>query len=51
LPVIFLVAGQFVGIILINIWILLGLGAFLAAIAWILINGSFQKINYESMLR
>jgi ABC-type Na+ efflux pump permease subunit len=51
LPVIFLVAGQFVGIILINIWILLGLGAFLAAIAWILINGSFKKINYESMLR
>ncbi|WP_414150875.1 ABC transporter permease [Acetobacterium carbinolicum] len=51
LPVIFLVAGQFVGIILINIWILLGLGVLLAAIAWILMNGSFQKISYESMLR
>ncbi len=51
LPVIFLVAGQFIGIILINIWILLGLGALLAAIAWILMNGSFQKISYESMLR
>lgn len=51
LPVIFLVAGQFVGIVLINIWILLGLGAFLAAVAWILMNGSFQKISYESMLR
>lgn len=50
LPVIFLVAGQFVGIILINIWILLGLGTFLAAIAWFLINGSFRKISYESML-
>lgn len=50
LPVVFLVAGQFVGIILINIWILLGLGAFLAAIAWVLINGSFRKISYESML-
>ncbi len=51
LPVIFLVAGQFMGIILINIWILLGLGALLALIAWILMNGSFQKISYESMLR
>lgn len=51
LPVIFLVAGQFTGIILINIWILLGLGTLLAAIAWILMNGSFQKISYESMLR
>lgn len=50
LPVVFLVAGQFVGIILINIWILLGLGTFLAAIAWFLINGSFRKISYESML-
>ncbi|MFA9462798.1 MAG: hypothetical protein ACERKN_00755 [Velocimicrobium sp.] len=51
LPVIFLVAGQFIGIILINSWILLGLGALLAAIAWILMNESFQKISYESMLR
>ncbi len=51
LPVIFLVAGQFIGIILINIWILLGLGALLAVIAWILMDGSFQKISYESMLR
>ncbi|RCX09360.1 hypothetical protein DFR58_13636 [Anaerobacterium chartisolvens] len=51
LPVIFLVAGQFVGIVLINIWILLGLGALLAVIAWFLMNGSFQKISYESMLR
>lgn len=51
LPVIFLVAGQFMGIILINIWILLGLGVLLAAIACLLMNGSFQKISYESMLR
>ncbi len=51
LPVIFLVAGQFIGIILINIWILLGLGVLLALAAWILMNGSFQKISYESMLR
>lgn len=51
LPVVFLVAGQFMGIILVNIWILLGLGALLAVIAWILMNGSFQKICYESMLR
>lgn len=51
LPVIFLVAGQFAGIILINIWILLVLGTLLAAIAWILMNGSFQKISYDSMLR
>lgn len=50
LPVIFLVAGQFVGIILINIWILLGLGSLLAMIAWILMNTSFKKISYESML-
>jgi len=51
LPVIFLVVGQFAGIFLVNIWILLGLGALLAVIAWLLMNGSFQKISYESMLR
>lgn len=51
LPIIFLVAGQFGGIILINIWILLGLGVLLAVIALISLNSSFRKISYESLLR
>lgn len=51
LPVVFLVAGQFMGIVLINIWILLGLGVLLAIIAYLLMNGSFKRISYESILR
>lgn len=51
LPVIFLVVGQFVGIILINVWILLGLSVLLAVIAWFLMNRSFQNISYDSILR
>lgn len=51
LPIIFLVAGQFVGVILINTWILLGIGALLAVAAWLLMHGSFRKISYETLLR
>lgn len=51
LPIIFLVVGQFTGLIFVNIWVLLGLGVLLAMVAWILMNGSFKKISYESMLR
>lgn len=51
LPIIFLVAGQFMGLVLINIWILLGLGVLLAIIAYLLMNRSYQKISYESILR
>lgn len=51
LPVVFLMVGQFTGVLLVNLWILLALGVVLAVVAWLLVRGSFQKVSYESLLR
>lgn len=51
LPVILLVVGQFTGLILINVWILLGAGVLLAVIAWLMVSGSFRNLSYEGLLR
>lgn len=51
LPVIFLVASQFMGLILINTWILLGLSIVLSILAYFLMNKSYKNISYESILR
>lgn len=50
-PIIALVIGQFTGIILINTWILLGVGAVLALLAVLLMRGASKKFTYEKMLR
>ena len=50
-PIIALVIGQFTGIILINTWILLGVGAVLALLAVLLMRGASKKFTYERMLR
>ncbi|MFF2479769.1 ABC transporter permease [Paenibacillus sp. NPDC058071] len=50
LPVILLVVGQFTGILLVSIWILLGLGVVLSLLAVILIRGSMGKFSYETIL-
>lgn len=50
-PILLLIVGQFTGLILINVWLLLGLGVFLAIIAFLLIQGSVRKSNYELLLK
>ena len=50
-PIIALVIGQFTGIIMVSIWILLGLGIVLALIAAFLVKGSVRDFTYEKLLR
>jgi len=51
LPLLLLIVGQFTGVILINAWILLGVGAVFAALAVILMKSSMRKFTYEILLR
>jgi ABC-type Na+ efflux pump permease subunit len=51
LPILMLVAGQFTGVLLLNVWILLGLGIVLAAIAFILVRVSAGGFTYEKLLK
>lgn len=51
LPIILLVAAQFSGLLLINIWILLALGALCAGAALCMMNKSYKRFCYESLLQ
>lgn len=51
LPVIFLIVGQSTGILLINGWILLGIGVVCGIIAWLLFRGSLKNFQYEMLLK
>lgn len=51
IPVILLVAGQFAGVMLLNIWILLGLSAVCALLAWALLHKAVGRFNYEMLLK
>jgi len=51
LPIIFLAAGQFTGIILINAWYLLAVGVVFAGIAALLLKRSMRNFTYELLLR
>ena len=50
LPVVFLIAGQFLGAILINAWILAGLSLILVLLAWLLLKTSLRKFSGEMLL-
>lgn len=50
LPIILLVVGQFSGVMLVNIWVVLVIGVVLAVIAAIAMRYSFGKFNYETLL-
>ena len=50
IPVVLLMAGQFTGAMLLNAWILLGLGALCALLAWILLKKSMTRFTYEMLL-
>jgi len=51
IPVILLVVGQFTGILLVSVWVLLGLGAVCALLAWILIKKCMGRFTYEMLLK
>lgn len=51
IPVLLLVVGQFTGIMLLNVWILLGLGIVCAALAWLLLKKCMGRFTYEMLLR
>ena len=50
LPVVFLIAGQFLGVMLLSVWILAGLSAVLAVLAWVLLRTSLAKFSGEMLL-
>lgn len=50
LPILMLVLGQFMGVILISVWVLLALGAAMALLALLLMKNSLNKFTYETLL-
>lgn len=51
LPILFLIIGQFTGILLINAWILLGIGILCLGIACALFRQSLRNFKYEMILK
>lgn len=49
--VMLLVVGQFAGVMLLNVWILLGLGVLCAALAWMLLQRAVRRFTYEMLLK
>ena len=50
-PILALVIGQFSGVILVNSWLLLGLGIVLAVLDLLLMRGAARKFTYEKLLK
>ena len=50
-PILALVIGQFTGIILLNSWLLLGLGAVLVVLDVLLMRGAAGNFTYEKLLK
>lgn len=50
-PILALMIGQFTGVILINSWLLWGIGIVFAVAAWLLMRGIVGKFSYESLLQ
>ena len=50
-PILALVVGQFTGILFINSWLLLGLGAILAGLDVLLMRGAAGSFTYEKLLK
>lgn len=51
LPVILLAIGQFAGVMLLNAWILMGLGAVCMLLAWMLLKKCMGRFTYEMLLK
>lgn len=51
IPLILLVAGQFTGVLLMSVWILLFLSVVCAILAWVLLQKSMGQFTYEKILQ
>ena len=51
IPLILLIAGQFTGVLLLNKWILLGIGAVCALLAWLLLKKCMGRFTYDMLLK
>ncbi len=51
LPVIVLGVGQFSGLMMINVWLLLGIGVICAVVGLILLQKASSKFNYDRLLQ
>ena len=51
IPIILLMVGQFAGLLIISVWIITGLGAACALIAWLLLKKCMSRFTYEMLLR
>lgn len=51
IPLILLIVGQFTGILLMSVWILLCLSVVCAILAWILLQKSMGRFTYEKLLQ
>jgi len=51
MPLVFVMVGQFSGILLVNAWVLLVVGLVLVLIAWLLVRGIMKNVAYETILR
>ncbi len=51
LPILLLLVGQFTGVLLINLWVLLALGALCALLALLLFRQSLKNFQYETLLK
>ena len=50
-PILALVIGQFSGVMLVNSWLLLGLGIVLAVLDILLMRGAARKFTYDKLLK
>lgn len=50
LPVVLLFVSQVTGVMLLSPWILLALGVFCAALAWLLVKKALRRFTYEMLL-
>lgn len=51
IPIVLFVAGQFTGVLLMSVWVLLGLGVVCSLLAWILLRKSMGRFTYERLLQ
>ncbi len=51
LPVVLLAVGQFSGVMMLNVWLLLGIGVVCAIVGLILLRSSSAKFHYERLLQ
>lgn len=51
IPIVLFVAGQFTGVLLMSVWVLLGLGVVCSVLAWILLRKSMGRFTYEKLLQ